>query len=38
MDGFEQSGLEKETIDPHHICYQNAVPLKEKENAFRKKL
>ena len=35
MDGFEQSGLEKQTDDSQH--YQNAIHYKEREKAFTKK-
>ena len=33
MDEFEQSDLEKEDIDSHNTCYQDAIRYKENENA-----
>ena len=37
MDEFEQRDLEKQTDDSHNIICQNAIHLKERENAFMKK-
>ena len=36
MEKFEQNDLEKETIDSHNTCYENAIRYKAEENAFIK--
>ena len=36
MDKFEQNDLEKETNDFHNTFCQNAIHIRENENAFMK--